>query len=305
MLTVPQTSGSALVVQAPAKLNLFLEILGKRSDGYHELETLMVTIGIYDTLSFMEEDSEEIRLRIVDAGRRSASLRSDPEMIPSGPENLVVRAASLLRDFAGIRRGIRITLWKRIPAAAGLAGGSSDAAATLVALNRLWKLRLAEAELISLAGKLGSDVAFFVTGHSAAICRGRGEIVMPLSLPLGLSFVVVRPRSGLSTAAVYQRFKPESKHKRVDPLVQALMIGRMDRAGTELHNALESSARQLNSDVTDVQTELSKLPTLGHLMSGSGTACFALCANRAAARAAASRLRSTGIGRVWEVQSRP
>lgn len=305
MLTFSRPELPALVVQAPAKLNLFLEILGKRADGYHELETLMITVGIYDTLSFTEEDSEEIGLRVVDAGRRSASLRAESELIPTGSENLVVRAALLLRQFAGLKRGVRIALWKRIPAAAGLAGGSSDAAATLVALNRLWKLGLATSELCSLAGQLGSDVAFFVTGQSAAVCRGRGEIVEPMTLPFGMHFVVVRPHSGLSTAAVYRNFKPAATTKQAEGLVEAFQSGRLDRAGETLHNALEPTACELNPDVKRVKSELKKLPVLGELMSGSGTACFALCANQAAARQAAARLRAMGIGHAWEVTSRP
>lgn len=305
MLTFSRPELPALVVQAPAKLNLFLEILGKRADGYHELETLMITVGIYDTLSFTEEDSEEIGLRVIDAGRRSASLRADSELIPTGSENLVVRAALLLRQFAGLKRGVRIALWKRIPAAAGLAGGSSDAAATLVALNRLWKLGLATSELCSLAGQLGSDVAFFVTGRSAAVCRGRGEIVEPMTLPFGMHFVVVRPHSGLSTAAVYRNFKPAATTKQAEVLVEAFQSGRLDRAGRNLYNALEPTACELNSDVKRVKSELRKLPVLGELMSGSGTACFALCANQASARQAAARFRAMGIGHAWEVTSRP
>lgn len=294
----------ALVVQAPAKLNLFLEILGKRSDGFHELETLMVAVGMYDTLSFTEESSEEIRLRIVDAGRRNASQRTGAELIPAGPENLVMRAASLVREAAGIKRGVRITLWKRIPAAAGLAGGSSDAAATLVALNRLWKLGFSSSELCKLAGELGSDVAFFVAGKSAAVCRGRGEIVEPAALPFGLNFVVARPHTGLATAEVYRNVKPAAEHQRVEALVQALQQGRLDRAGRLLHNALEAPALRLNVDVKTVKAKLAKMPVLGQLMSGSGSACFALCANRRAAQVTAAGLRGIGIGQVWEVQSR-
>jgi len=294
-----------LVVQAPAKLNLFLEILGKRADGYHELETLMVTVGIYDTLSFTEEVSEEVRLRMIDAGRRSAPGHAGAETIPAGTDNLAVRAALLLREFAGVKRGVRITLWKRIPAAAGLAGGSSDAAATLVALNRLWKLHLADRELHGLAARLGSDVAFFIGGQSAAICRGRGEIVEPVPLPRGVHFVVARPASGLSTARVYQHCRPAANPRSAEELAGALRRGRLQRAGQLLYNALQAPACRLNLDVQALSSRFGRLSVLGHSMSGSGTAWFGMCANRRHARDVAARLRAARIGRVWEVQHRP
>ena len=135
--------GPSLVVHTPAKLNLFLELLGKREDGYHELETLMVAVDLIDTLTFTEEDSNDIRLQCSGLGtgkHGSAPIEPDPastdaggEGIPLGSDNLVVKAAQLLREHAGVERGIRIALTKRIPSAAGLAGGSSDAAATLTA----------------------------------------------------------------------------------------------------------------------------------------------------------------------------
>jgi len=211
--------GPSLVVHTPAKLNLFLELLGKREDGYHELETLMVAVDLFDTLTFTEEDSNDIRLQcsglgagkqgsvpgsFAPGGAAQASADAEGEGIPLGSDNLVVKAAQLLRGHAGVERGVRISLVKRIPSAAGLAGGSSDAAATLMALNRFWNLGLGVFELQRLASHLGSDVAFFVDGTSAAVCHGRGEIIEPLDVPLGLHFVIVRPRTGLSTALVYK-----------------------------------------------------------------------------------------------------
>src|SRR3712207_5523703 len=148
--------GGVLVVHAPAKLNLFLEILAKRPDGYHELETLMVSIGLYDTLTFADDRSGRIDLRCAWADAQPSDGGAESEGIPVGPDNLVVRAAQLLRDYAGVGRGARIGLVKRIPMAAGLAGGSSDAAATLAGLNRLWQLGLTVGELQGLASRLGS-----------------------------------------------------------------------------------------------------------------------------------------------------
>ena len=147
---------------APAKLNVFLEVLGKRADGYHELETLMVVVDLYDTL------------RVIDDPGGAIALRCDDPSLPTGRENLVVRAAERLREASGIERGATIDLLKAIPAQAGLGGGSSDAAAALLALDRLWNLQTPPDRLDALAGEIGSDVAFFLH-PPAALCRGRGE----------------------------------------------------------------------------------------------------------------------------------
>ncbi len=307
--------GPSLVVDAPAKLNLFLEILGKREDGYHELETLMVAVDLFDTLTFTEENSSEIRLRCSQAGVRAAgrapSTGGRPESestengLPAGADNLVYRAAQLLREHAGVGTGIRIDLLKRIPVAAGLAGGSSDAAATLMALNRFWKLGLGTAELERLASHLGSDVAFFVDGTSAAVCRGRGEIIEPLRVPLGLHFVVVRPWTGLSTALVYRHCQVPPHKQNVGELVCALGGGRLGRAGRLLHNALQQPAERLNPEVLQLRKRFSTLPVLGHQMSGSGTAYFGLCSGRNHANSLAGRLRAARVGSVWVVRNRP
>jgi len=317
--------GPSLVAHAPAKLNLFLEILGKRDDGYHELETLMVTVNLLDTLIFTEEHSTDIRLRCSGRGVRTEGLAptrvdlsssapsklelpssEQPEsVVPAGAANLVVKAAQLLREYAGVEAGVHITLVKRIPAAAGLAGGSSDAAATLMALNRFWKLKLDKKELQRLASQLGSDVAFFVDGTSAAVCHGRGEIIEPLSVPMGLHFVIARPWTGLSTALVFKHCQvPQRKHS-VDNVVHALQTGRKERLGRFLHNALEEPAVELNPEVKELKSRFSSLPVLGSLMSGSGTACFGLCRSRRQALSLAGRLRAARVGYVWVAETRP
>ena len=176
-------------VLAPAKLNLFLEVLGRRPDGYHEIESLMVAVSLYDTLTFTDDPSGEI------------SLRCNDPALPVGSDNLVVKAAERLRASADSLRGARIVLDKAIPAQAGLGGGSSDAAATLVALDRLWDLRTPPKTLDDLAGEIGSDVAFFMHAP-AAVCRGRGEQVESVPLNDVYHFVLVCPPVGMSTADV-------------------------------------------------------------------------------------------------------
>ena len=289
-----------LIVRAPAKLNLFLEVLGKRPDGFHELQTLMVSINLYDTLTFTEEESDSIELR-VSGPTAGIELTADndkrrPSAVPSDQTNLVVKAARLLRERAASNRakqtGVRIHLTKRIPVAAGLAGGSSDAAATLLALNHFWKTGLSEAELMELAAELGSDISFFIPSCKAAVCRGRGEIIEPVSVRMPLHFVVVRPQTGLSTAAVFSQLKLGEPTRDITNIKNAIKHGGVNDVVQHLYNRLQPIARQLNSDIAELQQEITKLPIAGHLMSGSGTSCFAVCHSHRQAMCLAATLRS-------------
>ncbi len=190
-----------VVVWAPAKVNLFLEVLAKRSDGYHALETLMVTAGLFDTLVLRNTAAGEVALTC-----------SNPAL-SAGEDNLVVRAIRLLQQRTGCTRGCRMRLVKRIPMAAGLGGGSTDAAAALAGLNRLWQLGLDNDALAQLGGELGSDVPFFFHGP-AGWCTSRGEIVTPVPVGGRFDLVLLCPAFGLSTAEVYRHVsvpgQPES-----------------------------------------------------------------------------------------------
>ena len=303
---------SSLVVHTPAKLNLFLEVLNKRPDGYHELETVMVMLGIYDTLRFtsiphsaLDATEPAVLLGVIstNAANSDQTAIEKPQPIPTGADNLVVKAAELLRAHTGYDGGARIELWKRIPAEAGLAGGSSDAAATLAGLNRLWKLDLPIEELCRLAARLGSDVPFFLTASRSALCRGRGEIIEPLDLPLGLYFVVAKPGSGLSTPAVFRQWRPAEKARSARPLIEALRLGSWTLLAGSLFNALQNPAEQLNADISRMRDVFSSEPVSGHMMSGSGTAYFGVCRHRRQAQAIAARLSSRRIGRVVVARS--
>jgi 4-diphosphocytidyl-2-C-methyl-D-erythritol kinase len=293
-----------VAVSAPAKLNLFLKVLGKRVDGYHELETLMVSVDLYDTLTFADDPTGELSLVCRDGGSCLARLRPR-EMPGAGAENLVVRAARLLQEVTGTSRGARIELVKRIPIAAGLAGGSSDAAATLLGLNRLWNLGLAATELMQLASRLGSDVPFFLCSASAAICRGRGEIVEPLPLATRLWFVVARPATGLATADVYRGCRQVKVGWPAERIAELLIGGRIFEAAGLFHNSLQEPAERLNPDVTRLKTAFARQPFIGHQMSGSGTGYFGLCRSRRHAAATAARLAATRLGDVFIVSNRP
>jgi 4-diphosphocytidyl-2-C-methyl-D-erythritol kinase len=254
----------AVVVWAPAKVNLFLEVRAKRTDGYHEIATLMVTVSLHDTLEFKEEATGEIR------------LSSDHPHLSTGPDNLIWRAAELLRQRTGTRRGVRMELTKRIPMAAGLAGGSSDAAAALAGLNQLWRLGLKDSELAALGAELGSDVAFFFAAP-AAWCTGRGERVTPLTLGGPLWFVLACPAVGLSTAAVYRGVSVPEQPRSGHEVCDAVARGEPGAIGEQLHNRLQPVAEQLCPTVAAIQARLAQLGAAGSMMSGSGTSLFALC----------------------------
>jgi len=270
---------------APAKLNLFLEVLGRRRDGYHEIETLMVVLDLGDRLSF-EDDP-----------RGMISLRCDEPTIPVGDGNLVVRAARRLKEEAGGIRGARIALQKAIPAEAGLGGGSSDAAATLSALDRLWNLETPEGKLETLAGELGGDVAFFLH-PPAAICRGRGEIVEPLSVAPAFHFVLVRPPFGLSTPLVYRNVVIPPTPRCVLDTVRAFQSGDVDALGSSLFNRLQKAAELLRPELASVLDQLGKLAprVRGVLLSGSGSTCFGLCRDLTAAHEVADIMEPLGLG---------
>ncbi|RPI82157.1 MAG: 4-(cytidine 5'-diphospho)-2-C-methyl-D-erythritol kinase, partial [Planctomycetaceae bacterium] len=280
-------------------------VLGKRSDGFHELESLMVTVGLYDTLRFTSNSSGILQLHCRFAGLRDGASEQSAETLPVDFDNLVLKAARLLRDATGCTQGANIELWKRIPLAAGLAGGSSDAAATLWGLDRLWNLNSPPRLLHEPAAQLGSDIPFFLSCSSAAICRGRGEIITPVAVPAGLQFVIARPATGLSTAEVYRQCRPETSVPGANALVRALARGLLHEAGTKLHNTLQTVALELNADVRRLRRMFARLPFTGHLMSGSGTSYFGLCRNRREAQHLAARLRAAGAGRVFVAATRP
>ena len=281
-------------VLAPAKLNLFLEVPRRRSDGYHEVESLMAAVDLFDELTFLEDE------------RGAIALECDDPTLPVDGRNLVVRAAELLKSETGCAKGVRIALKKAIPAQAGLAGGSSDAAATLAALDRLWELKTPKERLAELAGRVGSDVAFFLDGP-IAVCRGRGELVEAVSLTSPLHFVLVAPSIGLSTADVYRRLKPPREPQPIRPALDALARKSPEDLGRSLFNRLQPVAESIRPELVAVRDALADLgpPLCGSLMSGSGSAYFGLARDAESAKCAADVLTPLGLGSVRVVTCGP
>jgi 4-diphosphocytidyl-2-C-methyl-D-erythritol kinase len=253
-----------VVLRAPAKVNLFLEVLAKRPDGFHQIESLLVAVELFDTLEFREVRSDAVH------------LVCDIQGLSIGPENLIRVAAARVRKRTGTARGVEIRLQKEIPIAAGLAGGSTDAAATICGLNELWQLNLSRQELASIGAEIGSDVPFFLNGP-VAWCTGRGEQTSPCPLGRTLWFVIVCPRRGLSTAEVYRHTSVPIQPKSCASLLEAVRTGRIDEIGRNLHNRLQPAAEALLPEIAQWRKRLAAVAPPGYLMSGSGSSLFALC----------------------------
>lgn len=271
-----------LVVWAPAKVNLFLEILRKRPDGYHDLATLMTSVSLFDTLVFRPAFRDELLLSCNDP---TLSILDD---------NLILKAARLLAQETQPTKGARIRLIKRIPMQAGLGGGSSDAAATLVALNRFWNNGLSRERLVELGARLGSDVAFFIAGD-AAWCTGRGENVDALTVGRRLDLVLVKPPFGCSTPEVYRGMTVPVGPISGESIKRAVEKGDIDAIAQGLHNRLSESALRLAPRLVDYLEKLRRLGSEGVLLSGSGSTVFAICRSRGEAKELARRYTSEPV----------
>jgi 4-diphosphocytidyl-2-C-methyl-D-erythritol kinase len=275
--------GRRLTVRARAKVNLGLEVLGRRPDGYHELVTVMSAIDLADRVALETTDTEDIELACDLAG------------VPAGADNLAWRAAELLRQEARTRQGLRIRIVKAIPVAAGLGGGSVDAAAVLVGASRLWGLSLPAGRVQVLATALGMDVPFFL-GAGPALASGRGERLAAVARTRSLPLVVVNPGFPLSTAEVYGRLGPAdfSSGGAVRALVDALPGGARTVA-PRLYNGLERAVAEQWPGLIEVKTALVEAGALGAVMSGSGPTVIGVAPSGAAAR----RIRSALAARPW------
>jgi len=283
----------------PAKLNLFLEVTGRRADGFHELDTLMLPIALWDTIIASATDEPSITLTAHWASRRtSCGIGS----LPTPANNLVYRAFDLVQRKCLVNRGAMIQLTKRFPAEAGLGGGSSDAATALVVAAKIWNLDLSFSELHEMATELGSDVPFFL--YSAVCrCRGRGEIVTPTRLRRELFFVVVRPPQGLSTADVFHGTEISESPFSSAQIAAELANGTIGRIGEHLFNRLQASAMRQSDWINRLAFLFDRLDVVAHQMTGSGSCYFGLCRNAKHARQLAQRLNSLDVGMAYAVRS--
>lgn len=244
-----------MLFYAPAKVNLSLRVLGKRADGFHEIESLFVPISLRDELEI--EPAAEFSFACSEPG------------VPADDSNLVVRAARLFAERCGIEPKVRIALTKKIPHGAGLGGGSSDAATTLLALDELFATALGTAELAALAAQIGSDVPFFIH-RSAAFCRGRGELVAPQEFKHQLPLLLFKPPFGVPTPWAYQRWRDSWE-------VPGIFYEGQKFAWGELVNHLERPVFEKYLFLATLKQWLLAQPEVaGALLSGSGATVFAL-----------------------------
>jgi 4-diphosphocytidyl-2-C-methyl-D-erythritol kinase len=264
--------------KAYAKITLLLDVTGKRSDGYHEVSMIMQSVNLFDTVS--------ISLR-----HETISLRVDRQDLPCDSSNLAFRAAELLQQECGVSKGVHIDLVKRIPLAAGLAGGSSDAAAVLRGLNQLWQLSLSAGDLEQLAARLGSDVPFCLWGGTVH-ATGRGEILEPLADFAGIGVVLAHPPLQVSTAWVYGNYQLGVASGCPDIALMRRAIAHNDFSVVtqNLYNALETVTVPAYPQIGEIKTALSQAGASGVLMSGSGPTVFALSPTLAEAKKLAARL---------------
>jgi 4-diphosphocytidyl-2-C-methyl-D-erythritol kinase len=273
-------------VRAPAKINLHLGVGAPRGDGFHPLVTVYQAVGLHDDLTARTADTWSVEVEVPDWMRGVA--------LPTVEDNIVTRAAVLLARHHGIEPSGSVHVTKAIPVAGGMAGGSADAAAALVALDRLWGVETSDDDLLRIAAELGSDVPFALFGGSA-LGTGRGELVEPVTDTGTWWWVAVPAHEGLSTPAVYRRFDELHPDASAEPpaagdLLAALESGDPHALASTLHNDLQGPAIDLRPELGDLLERGEGAGALRGLVSGSGPTCVFLCESADAARAVAGVL---------------
>ena len=277
------TVNNSVSIASPAKLNLFLEVLARRDDGFHEIETAMTKFSLFDYLKFLPTNDGQLRLTI-------RSHRKDiVKNVPSDEKNLIIKTLLVMRDLAGCSFGATIQLFKNIPVQAGLGGASGNAAATMLAANRIWKLNWPLKRLLEIASSIGSDVAFFL-GNNLARCTGKGDEVHNLNYPCRLNIVVAKPDFGMSTSEIYARCNVPARPINIEAILAGLKSGRLFQIGKALFNRLELVASDANNGIASLRREFEKTNCVGHQLTGSGSCYYGIYRSRRSMTVAAEIL---------------
>ena len=279
--------------RAYAKVNLGLEVLFRRQDGYHELRTILQTVDLCDRLSF-ESRSSGIELDLPDLPDLPDLDDLDDPSLPTGSENLVVRAAELLAERVDRTVGVSIELEKRIPVGRGLGGGSSDAAVTLLALNELWQAGLSYRDLSGLGAEIGMDVPFFLFGGTA-LGVGRGDEIFPLAHQVDVPIVLILPDFAISTVAAYRNLILTKRRSSLKLHSFASSSFGGGNGLLDLTNDLEAATREHLSSINGYKQILLELGAAASLMSGSGSAVFGIFGDEVVTRSAVQSLKGRGI----------
>lgn len=268
-----------ITVKTYGKINLYLEVIKKREDGYHELQMVMQSIGLYDTVSVKETENDEIR------------IYTNSPYIPRDDGNIAVQAAKLIKEEFQIEKGVEITIDKKIPVAAGLAGGSANAAGVLKGLNALWNLDLSEEKLGNLGLRLGADVPFSVM-EGAAIAEGIGEELTPIAGLKNTWLVLCKPGISVSTPEVYKELDASLLERR--PLSKEFLTAIENRdlryISKNMYNALESVTLKKHAVIDDIKKKMMQYNAIGTMMTGSGPTVFGIFKDQDKAKKAAVNL---------------
>lgn len=261
---------NSIDLKSRAKINLSIDVLGKRDNGYHIVEMIMQTIDLYDNLKITKIEGDFIK------------IKSDSEDIPLNQDNIVYKAADILKKRFNIKDGVEISIQKNIPVAAGMAGGSSNAAAVLVGLNKVWNLGLSESELKEIGLQLGADVPFCITGGSA-LAQGIGEELTNIhGLSEGVNILVCKPDIFVSTKEVYQSLDMNKVQKRPEnqKLIESLKNDDIKYVSENMVNVLEEVTASKYKEIKQIEATMMKNKALGSMMSGSGPTVFGLFDNK-------------------------
>lgn len=271
---------------AYAKINLGLDVLRRREDGYHEVKMVMQTISLHDVLTFEETEQEGITLVTNDR----------PELPENAQDNLVYKAAGLICETFGIEKGVRITLMKNIPIAAGMAGGSTDAAAVFHGLNELWGLSMSRERMQELAVKLGADIPYCIMGGTA-LSEGIGEKLTPLPAPPDAFVLIAKPQISVSTKYVYENLHADQlqQHPDIDGMTAAIREGSLSGITERMENVLETVTQTTYPVIGEIKAQMLDAGAMNALMSGSGPTVFGIFDNEEKAEAAGQKIRESGL----------
>lgn len=271
--------------KAYAKINLGLDVLGRMPDGYHEVKMVMQTVGIYDELTFEKSDEGIV-------------ITTDSGELPVNEDNLIYKAAKLLMQKYGINAGVKINLKKNIPIAAGMAGGSTDAASTLKGINELFQLGCTEDELKEIGVKIGADVPYCVMGGTA-LAEGIGEKLTALEKAPQCVLLVAKPEINVSTKYVYEKLDAldSYEHPDIDGMVRAISGGDLNGIVSRLGNVLEAVTIPAHPVINDIKDVMLESGAMGSMMSGSGPTVFGIYNDRADAVTASKKIKEDGLAR--------
>lgn len=273
-------------LKALAKINLGLDVLGKRENGYHDVRMIMQSIFLYDEVRIEKKEAAGIE------------VETNLKFLPVGEDNIAYKAAKLLIDEFGIGEGVRITLRKHIPVAAGLAGGSSNAAAVLFGMNRIFRLGLSQKDLMERGVKLGADVPYCIM-RGTVLAEGIGEELKRLPAMPKCTVLIAKPPISVSTKTVYEALdsKEITEHPDIDGIIKGLELGNLKMIADSMGNVLEKVTVPMHPEIEEIKQEMKEAGALGAMMSGSGPTVFGLFESRAAARAAQRNIREKELTR--------